>query len=228
MFLSVGLGILLIALRFNSANKIRIKLRQLIVLCASSLGFSWLIYSIFALTVGANTRVIQSMVARLASESTYVNYGRLFIWKEWLSQGLQSNFFFGTGLGVRPVVLPEPVNTPHNIFVQLLSEGGAFSVLCVGALVVMFCWITRKSAIWSDPAVLYCLGVQIVWLNVSAMMFWPIAVWAFSNIGSICPGENPQVPHESVSVHEVLRVLIAIVLLFLLSVLISKKISLWY
>ena len=82
-----------------------------------------------------NSNPFADVVGRTVGESADGGTGRLAIWLHWLSAWLETPraIVFGQGWGVVPDVLNwvEWSKDPHSIYVQILADGGLFSVLII-------------------------------------------------------------------------------------------------
>lgn len=228
LFASVWFGVsVALFCAFAGACRARWMLSVLLI-CLTALACSWMIYFVCSMLAGVDSDAFQSMIGRLANDAQFGRYGRLFIWTEWIRGGLSQNFFFGSGLGIRPVILGEPVFTPHNLFVQLLAEGGILSFMLI---VFAFVWLaSRFLGVRGDGYVLivYCFGSLLVWLSVSAVLFWPAGVWLISNLGSVFAPENSRRFVAVGTVPGLRGLLVALFLMPLLVVFVSKKLAIWY
>lgn len=228
LFLSVWFGVALVCFRAVALPCRRKQFFAMFLYCLAALACSWVIYFALSVAAGVDSGAFRSMIDRLADDAQFGRYGRLAIWSEWIRTGLAQDFLFGSGLGVRPILLDEPIFTPHNLFVQLLAEGGVFSLMMVVPPCV---WILSRLLVGRGEDRLlyvYCLGALLVWLSVSAMLFWPAGVWLVSNLGSaFCQG-NLRRSGISADFSGLRSLLIASVLMPLLVLFVSRKVVIWY
>ena len=120
----------------------------------------------------------ESMIDRFLSDASLVRHGRLDIWSAWIRSGLSHSFFWGHGLGVKPDSLSiYPVNTPHNLFVQIFSDSGFFGVLMSALLFLSFVHVLRRSAFVVGGLGIYSLVASLLYLSVAGVLFWAVGVW---------------------------------------------------
>jgi hypothetical protein len=231
LFLSILIG-LLVSLFCVKRGREAAPVGRLLVLCGLALLYSWLIYQSVVLIAGIDGSSFQSMMDRLTGEADFQRSARLVIWGAWIRDGLADNWLFGSGLGVRPELgmHVESVYTPHNIFVQVIAEGGIFSMLAVALFVVLLVRVNSLAVVGLGSAVFYSLGLLFVWLNVSAMLFWPMGAWLVTNIGCVLfdlSAKNEEASTGGAGA-SFISIALSLVISCLVGALVLSKLLVWY
>lgn len=104
--------------------------------------------------------------------------GRFELWFSWLQSGLGHSWLWGHGLGFLPAANRSIQVTPHNIFVQMISDAGLSGLVVLVLLFLLF--ISSPLSKLRLPWVL-CLALPLgLYFSVGSVLFWPSGVWVSS------------------------------------------------
>ena len=102
---------------------------------------------------------------------------RFSLWSTWLRSWADSHFslMFGHGLGYLPEGLSGFVRTPHNLFIQLIADGGFLGISIVVSLMVILLPLLR----FGGARNFVFLGLTwSLYASLSSVLYYPSSVWA--------------------------------------------------
>ena len=104
---------------------------------------------------------------------------RFSLWSAWLRSWADSHFslMFGHGLGYLPEGLSRFVRTPHNLFIQLIADGGFLGISIVVSLIVILLPLLRFGG--ASNFIFLCLTWPL-YASLSSVLYYPSSVWAAS------------------------------------------------
>ena len=104
--------------------------------------------------------------------------GRFELWASWLSSGLGQSPFWGHGLGFVPIDSFSGLQTPHNILVQLIADGGLLSLILFFGLSVV---VVRACSIYFlSPYLVALVFPLLLSFAFSSNVYNSEAIWALS------------------------------------------------
>lgn len=145
--------------------------------------FSWLAFRCLFAFSCVSGGCFASIFDRFIADVSFQKYGRVDLWLSWVRSGVSESWLWGHGLGVKTVSLSEfREHTPHNLFVQILSDSGFWGVSFSLVLVLMVIAFLGGGKTRIGLLGAYCLVAVFVYLNVAAVLFWPAGIWLVSMV----------------------------------------------
>ena len=123
------------------------------------IGFGLALIGVFSLR---SSLPFSNMATRLARDVGGNDSGRWQILLHWLDSWLNTSVFWGHGWGVIPEDVAWAVwsKDPHNIYVQILADGGLWGVGLIAFSIITFLRSTKFQYL-SLPSIVFCAGLFV-------------------------------------------------------------------